>query len=112
MIIAHTLIDAVAFIGYALLVGHVSWLVLPAGDALLPAGGRSATRGGRPPCTSRHGRASPPHIPPTGRRRQNRGAPRAVAGVKALWLLWQALHSPQRLAAEVSPAELRDFPVR
>ncbi len=26
MIIAHTLIDAVAFIGYALLVGHVSWL--------------------------------------------------------------------------------------
>ena len=27
MIIAHTLIDAVAFIGYALLVGHVSWLV-------------------------------------------------------------------------------------
>ena len=27
MIIAHTLIDAGAFIGYALLVGHVSWLV-------------------------------------------------------------------------------------
>ncbi len=27
MIIAHTLIDAVAFIGYALLAGHVSWLV-------------------------------------------------------------------------------------
>ena len=27
MIIAHTLIDAVAFIGYALLVGHVSWLM-------------------------------------------------------------------------------------
>ena len=27
MIIAHTLIDAVAFVGYALLVGHVSWLV-------------------------------------------------------------------------------------
>ena len=26
MIIAHTLIDGVAFIGYALLVGHVSWL--------------------------------------------------------------------------------------
>ena len=26
MIIAHTLIDAVAFVGYALLVGHVSWL--------------------------------------------------------------------------------------
>ena len=26
MIIAHTLIDATAFIGYALLVGHVSWL--------------------------------------------------------------------------------------
>ena len=28
MIIAHTLIDAVAFIGYALLVGHVSWLTV------------------------------------------------------------------------------------
>lgn len=27
MIIAHTLIDAVAFIGYALLAGHVSWLM-------------------------------------------------------------------------------------
>ena len=27
MIIAHTLIDAVAFLGYALLVGHVSWLM-------------------------------------------------------------------------------------
>ena len=26
MVIAHTLIDAVAFVGYALLVGHVSWL--------------------------------------------------------------------------------------
>jgi membrane protease YdiL (CAAX protease family) len=26
MIIAHTLIDAVAFVGYVLLVGHVSWL--------------------------------------------------------------------------------------
>lgn len=26
MIIAHTLIDAVAFVGYALLVGHVAWL--------------------------------------------------------------------------------------
>jgi hypothetical protein len=26
MIVAHSLIDAVAFIGYALLVGHVSWL--------------------------------------------------------------------------------------
>jgi Type II CAAX prenyl endopeptidase Rce1-like len=26
MLIAHTLIDAVAFVGYALLVGHVSWL--------------------------------------------------------------------------------------
>jgi membrane protease YdiL (CAAX protease family) len=26
MIIAHTLIDAIAFIGYAVLVGHVSWL--------------------------------------------------------------------------------------
>jgi membrane protease YdiL (CAAX protease family) len=27
MIIAHTLIDAVAFVGYALLAGHVSWLM-------------------------------------------------------------------------------------
>ena len=26
MIIAHTLIDAVAFVGYAVLAGHVSWL--------------------------------------------------------------------------------------
>jgi hypothetical protein len=26
MLVAHTLIDAVAFVGYALLVGHVSWL--------------------------------------------------------------------------------------
>jgi hypothetical protein len=26
MIIAHTLINAVAFIGYTFLVGHVSWL--------------------------------------------------------------------------------------
>ena len=26
MIIAHTLINAVAFIGYTLLAGHVSWL--------------------------------------------------------------------------------------
>ncbi len=26
MVVAHTLIDAVAFVGYALLVGHVSWL--------------------------------------------------------------------------------------
>ena len=26
MIIAHTLIDATAFIGYAVLAGHVSWL--------------------------------------------------------------------------------------
>ena len=29
LIIAHTLIDAVAFIGYALLAGHVSWLPAP-----------------------------------------------------------------------------------
>lgn len=29
MIIAHTLINAVAFIGYTLLAGHVSWLPLP-----------------------------------------------------------------------------------
>jgi hypothetical protein len=29
MIIAHTLIDSVAFVGYALLVGHVSWLPKP-----------------------------------------------------------------------------------
>jgi membrane protease YdiL (CAAX protease family) len=26
MVVAHTLIDAVAFVGYALLAGHVSWL--------------------------------------------------------------------------------------
>jgi membrane protease YdiL (CAAX protease family) len=29
MIIAHTLIDSVAFVGYALLAGHVSWLPAP-----------------------------------------------------------------------------------
>lgn len=29
LIVAHTLMDAVAFIGYALLVGHVSWLPTP-----------------------------------------------------------------------------------
>jgi membrane protease YdiL (CAAX protease family) len=29
LIIAHTLIDAVAFVGYALLAGHVSWLPRP-----------------------------------------------------------------------------------
>ena len=29
MIIAHFLIDAVAFVGYALLAGHVSWLPKP-----------------------------------------------------------------------------------
>jgi membrane protease YdiL (CAAX protease family) len=29
LIIAHTLIDAVTFVGYALLVGHVSWLPAP-----------------------------------------------------------------------------------
>jgi hypothetical protein len=26
LIVAHTLIDAVSFVGYALLQGHVSWL--------------------------------------------------------------------------------------
>jgi len=36
-----------------------------------------------PPAPPAHGRALPPHIPPTGGRRQERGAPRAVAGVKA-----------------------------
>jgi membrane protease YdiL (CAAX protease family) len=29
LIIAHTLIDAVTFVGYALLAGHVSWLPAP-----------------------------------------------------------------------------------
>jgi len=29
LIVAHTLIDAVTFVGYALLAGHVSWLPLP-----------------------------------------------------------------------------------
>jgi hypothetical protein len=29
MIVAHFLIDAVAFVGYALLAGHVSWLPAP-----------------------------------------------------------------------------------
>jgi hypothetical protein len=29
LLIAHTLIDAVAFVGYAELAGHVSWLPIP-----------------------------------------------------------------------------------
>jgi hypothetical protein len=29
LIVAHFLIDAVAFVGYALLAGHVSWLPRP-----------------------------------------------------------------------------------
>ena len=29
LIVAHTLIDAVTFVGYALLAGHVSWLPAP-----------------------------------------------------------------------------------
>jgi hypothetical protein len=29
LIIAHALIDAVTFVGYALLAGHVSWLPAP-----------------------------------------------------------------------------------
>ena len=29
MVVAHTLIDTVAFVGYALLAGHVSWLPTP-----------------------------------------------------------------------------------
>jgi orotidine-5'-phosphate decarboxylase len=53
--------------------------------AVLARGG-TVTAGGRPPCTPRHGRASPLHIPPTGGRRQKRGALRAVAGVRAPWL--------------------------
>jgi membrane protease YdiL (CAAX protease family) len=28
-IVAHTLMDTVAFVGYALLAGHVSWLPVP-----------------------------------------------------------------------------------
>ena len=29
LFVAHTLIDVVAFVGYALLAGHVSWLPTP-----------------------------------------------------------------------------------
>jgi hypothetical protein len=29
LVAAHTLIDVVAFVGYALLVGHVGWLPTP-----------------------------------------------------------------------------------
>lgn len=31
LVVAHTLIDAAAFVGYALLAGHVSWLPVPSG---------------------------------------------------------------------------------
>ena len=44
MIVAHTLINAVAFIGYTLLTGHVSWL--PCAAAARGAGGPAFTRRG------------------------------------------------------------------
>jgi hypothetical protein len=31
LFVAHTLMDATAFVGYALLAGHVSWLPTPGG---------------------------------------------------------------------------------
>jgi glycosyltransferase involved in cell wall biosynthesis len=43
-------------------------------------------RGGDPPAPPAHGGALPPHIPPTGGRREHNGAPRAVAEVKTPWL--------------------------
>lgn len=44
-------------------------------------------RGDDPPeDPPKHGGTLPPHSPPTGGRRQNRDAPRAVAEVKASWL--------------------------
>jgi formamidopyrimidine-DNA glycosylase len=43
---------------------------------------RLIPRGDDPPAPPAHGGALPPHIPPTGGRRQNHGAPRAVAGEK------------------------------
>jgi peptidoglycan/LPS O-acetylase OafA/YrhL len=52
------------------------------------------SRGDDPPAPPDHGRASPPHRLPTGGRRQDRGAPRAVAGVKAWWFCWKARHMP------------------
>src|SRR6201999_4564318 len=62
------------------------------------AGANCAARllaGGRPPPTPpRHGRASHLHCLPTGRRRQDRDAPRAVAVVKALWLLRPGVAQP------------------
>jgi formamidopyrimidine-DNA glycosylase len=42
-------------------------------------------RGDDPPGPPDHGRASPPHSPPTGGRRTNRAAPRAAAEVRARW---------------------------
>jgi len=97
----------VAALEGALIVGVVTWVLhLIIGDDEIS----SATRGGRPPapccslgddppCTPRHGRASPPisphgRTPPKTRRPraaagvQKRGAPRAAAGVraKASWL--------------------------
>src|ERR1700761_4574616 len=52
-------------------------------------------RGDDPPAPPDHGRASPLRSLPTGRRRKKRGAPRAVAEVKDLWLLWQAAQRPR-----------------
>jgi orotidine-5'-phosphate decarboxylase len=50
---------------------------------------RAVLLAGDPPAPPDHGRASPPHRPPTGGRRKKRGAPRAVAGVRASWLVFE-----------------------
>jgi glycosyltransferase involved in cell wall biosynthesis len=62
-------------------------------------------RGDAPPAPPAHGGASPPHLPPTGGHRQNRGAPRAVARVKDPWLAWAdgVKITPSRAVAEVQP---------
>lgn len=63
---------------------ELDMLSLPRGDDP-PA--LYSPRGDDPPAPPAHGGGFAPPYPPTGGRRKNRGAPRAVAGVKALWLL-------------------------
>src|SRR5580692_1939028 len=52
-------------------------------------------RGDDPPAPPAHGGGRPPY--PRREDARRAGTPHAVAGVRALWLLLQALHRPQRL---------------
>jgi glycosyltransferase involved in cell wall biosynthesis len=63
-------------------------------------------RGGDAPAPPAHGGALPPHSLPAGGRRENHGAPRAVAEVKTPWLtlIGGAKTAPPRAAAEARAA--------